>query len=188
MSADLGKQIFIDLSIGYQEIIVTEPCQIFGVFIGRGSTEITSTLDIVHAKPHLTSVTSVKAILFDQSNFNFTGNLIIKKGAKHTDTYLKAQVLMMSSEAKATAVPSLEIMENDVKGGHGATVGQLDREALFYLTSRGLAHAQAQELLLQGFLREITDKLTDPTHKALAAGHLQQLQLALQLELEHNHG
>jgi Fe-S cluster assembly protein SufD len=68
---------------------------------------------------------------------------------------------MLSKQARADVVPALEIMENDVKGGHGATVGQVDEEELFYLMSKGLSRSQATRVLVSGFLRDVTDKIQD---------------------------
>jgi Fe-S cluster assembly protein SufD len=146
------------LDENYKKLIIEQECENYAVFIGSGDESISTVVDVVHEKPHLQSYTLIKAVLFDQSRFDLTGNIIIRTGAKHTDAYLKISVLMLSSEAKAKAVPSLEIMENDVKGGHGATVGQVDPEELFYLQSRGLSHSQATKVLVKGFLRDLTEK------------------------------
>lgn len=100
----------------------------------------------------------VKAILFDKAQFHFTGNLEINTGARDTDTYLRVDVLMLSPRARATAVPALEIKETSVKGGHGATVGKLDPNQMFYLQSKGLSLPQAENLLAHGFAREVVER------------------------------
>lgn len=156
------KQILLDLGLENQTVEIDEPTEIYGVFVGRDSQQLKSHINVVHNKPNLTSLTIVKAILFDSSVFNFTGNLVINQGARNTDTYLKASVLMLSERARATAVPSLEIMENNVKGGHGATVSKLDPEEIFYLRAKGLSLENATSLLLHGFLNEISSKIVDP--------------------------
>lgn len=169
------REILLDLTKPQSDIIVTEPTQIFGVFVGTAADEILTTVNIIHNKPELQSLTLVKAVLFDNSKFDFSGNLIINKGSKHTDTYLKASVLMLSKTAQARAVPSLEIMENDVKGGHGATVGQVDQEQLFYLASRGLSLSAARDLLIRGFLEDIMSKAESPEIKAEVSVQLAKL-------------
>ncbi|MCA9383849.1 SufD family Fe-S cluster assembly protein, partial [Candidatus Dojkabacteria bacterium] len=116
-------------------------------------------LDVIHKKPRLVSNTAIKAIVYDEAKFDMIGNLVIETGAKFTDAYLRIDVLLMNDEAKARAVPSLEITEDDVKGGHGATVGQVDLEQLFYLQSRGIEIAQAEQILVEGFVQELLDKV-----------------------------
>jgi len=153
------KKIVLDLTKPKQEILITEDSEIYGVFMGHGQEKLTTEITIRHKKPNLKSLTIVKAVVFDKSVFDITGNLVIDKGAKFTDAYLKLEALMMSNESMARVVPSLEITENDVKGGHGATVGQVDQEQLFYLQSRGLSKSEAEELLVEGFLADIIAKI-----------------------------
>lgn len=149
------KQLILDLNQGYNKIEISEDTEIIGLFIGKDKQQIETRLDIVHKKPRLKSLTVVKAVVYDESRFDMTGDLIIEKGAKFTDAYLKIDVLIVDPTASARAVPSLEITEDDVKGGHGATIGQLDKEQLFYLQSRGLSHRQAEKVLIEGFISDI---------------------------------
>lgn len=154
------KKIILDLTEAKQVLEISEDTEIFGLFIGHGTEQIKGTLEIVHRKPDLKSLTLIKAVVYDQASFDLTGNLVIKKGAKLTDAYLRIDALMMSTESRARAVPSLEITENDVKGGHGATVGQVDQEQLFYLQSRGLNRNEAEEVLVEGFIADIKEKIS----------------------------
>lgn len=153
------KIIKVDLTINEQTIIITEDSEIIGIFVGKGNTKILTTLNVVHKLPNLKSLTTIKAVLFDSSSIDMTGNLVISKGAKNTDAYLRLDALMMSSTAKARVVPGLEITENDVKGGHGATVGRVNKEQLFYLRSRGISQKRTEKLLVDGFLAEILSKI-----------------------------
>jgi len=155
------KQIILDLTKPDQTIEVTEDAELIGLFVGRGNKSLSSLLKVVHRKPHLNSLTSIKAIVYDDAYFDMEGMLVIETGAADTDAYLRIDVLLMSDEARARAVPSLEITEDSVKGGHGATVGQIDREQLFYLTSRGLPLAEAEALLVEGFVRELIERVAD---------------------------
>lgn len=152
-------KIILNLEKPNQEILITEDSEIYGVFIGRNKDKLTTNLTIKHQKPNLKSLTIIKAVLFDEAYFSITGNLVINKGAKHTDAYLKLETLIMSSSAMARVIPSLEITENDVKGGHGATVGPVDQEQIFYLQSRGLSEKQAEKVLVDGFLSDIIKKI-----------------------------
>lgn len=149
------KTIKLDLTKPNIEILINEDTEIYGVFVGKDEMQLKTELTVTHLKPNLKSLTIVKAVVFDKSSFDMVGNLVIRTGAKNTDAYLRLDALIMSSEASARVIPSLEITENDVKGGHGATVGQVDQEQLFYLQSRGLSHKQSEELLVEGFLSDI---------------------------------
>lgn len=153
------KKILLDLTKPNQDIEITQDSEIYGLFVGKKDESLVTRLSIIHKKPNLKSLTMIKAVVYDHSNFDATGNLIIQKGAKHTDAYLRLDALIMSEDASARVVPGLEITENDVKGGHGATVGMVDKEQLFYLQSRGLDQAQAEKLLVVGFLYDITQKI-----------------------------
>lgn len=152
------QKIWLDLRKTEELIEITEPTEIYGLFIGSGEESRQQELRVVHRKPNLSSLVTVKAVLLDKSQFDFTGTLQIETGAKGTDTYLRADVLMLSDNAHARAVPALEIEETDVKGGHGATVGKLDQDLLFYLTSRGLSRREATTLMVEGFLAGLASK------------------------------
>ncbi|MBN1915932.1 SufD family Fe-S cluster assembly protein [Candidatus Dojkabacteria bacterium] len=154
------KKIVLDFKKENQEIEINEDSEILGLYIGKKNDSANLKLKIIHKKPYLKSNVLIKAVLWDKSKLNFEGDIIIEKGARNTDTYLKADVLIMSEDASARAVPSLEIKEDEVKGGHGATVGQIDQKQLFYLRSRGLPHKEAENVLVEGFIKEITSKMT----------------------------
>lgn len=172
------KQIIINLTQLTEPILkieIDEPTEILGLFIGTGNDSCQFRLEVIHKQPQLSSLTLIKAVLFDQAQFDFEGDIIIKTGAKYTDSYLKAAVLMLSRQAKARAVPALEIMENDVKGGHGATVGRVDEEELFYLSSRGLSRTEATRVLVNGFLRDLIDRVTDQAQLTKLSQYLKKL-------------
>ncbi len=157
------KQIILNFSevkLGQSQdktVEITEDTQLLGIFVGREKQNVQMKLRVVHKKPGLKSLTLVKAVLLERSKFDFTGELVIEKGAQLTDTYLRCDVLMMSPQASAKAVPCLEISETNVKGGHGATVGMIDSEQLFLCMSRGMSLADAQYLLAKAFVRQVAD-------------------------------
>jgi Fe-S cluster assembly protein SufD len=91
-------------------------------------------------------------VLDDEARLDLETLLIVEKGARQTNSYLKLETLLISEKAHARVVPALEIMEDDVKSGHGATVTQIDKDQLDYLRSRGLNEKQAQRLIIKGFL------------------------------------
>ncbi|MEP7103725.1 MAG: SufD family Fe-S cluster assembly protein [Candidatus Dojkabacteria bacterium] len=143
----------IQLVNGTQEIEIKEDMEINAMFVGRDSDEVKIKLDFVHSKPGLKSRINIKAVVFDKARFDLEGILKINKGAIGTDTYLKIDCLVMSESAFARAVPSLEIKESEVKGGHGATIGYLDPMQTYYLTSRGMSKKKAENILVDAFIR-----------------------------------
>jgi Fe-S cluster assembly protein SufD len=155
------KQIILDLTQKNIELEITEDSEIIGVFVGTKDMIIDTNINLIHNAPHIQSRTNIRALLFDNAKFNILCNLIINKGAKETDAYFKIDALKMSSESSAIITPSLEIMEDDVKGGHGATVGQINADQLNYLLTRGLDIKTAKQLIVFGFVRELIEKIQD---------------------------
>lgn len=145
------------LNLNNSSIDIVENTKYVGLFIGKSDEQLSSALNFIHTIPNLTSSIHIKAVLFDNAQLNFRGNLAIKKGAIKTNTYLKIDVLLLSKNAKAIATPSLEIQENDVKAGHGATIGTIDQDQFFYLQSRGFDKAHAEKIIAEGFVHEVKD-------------------------------
>ena len=112
---------------------------------------------IEHVAPHTRSKQHFKSVLKERSRFSFEGKIYVRPAAQKTEAYQLNNNLILSDEASANAKPNLEIFADDVKASHGATVGQLDEEQLFYLRSRGLNLEQAREWLVAGFCQEILD-------------------------------
>ena len=126
-----------------------------GLALGQGSEHVDHHLLIDHAVPNGTSTQSFRSILDGHARSVFTGKVIVREGAMGTDSDQSNRNLLLSDDAIANTRPQLEIYADDVKCAHGATVGQLDEEALFYLRQRGLSPAQAQALLVEAFAGEI---------------------------------
>ncbi len=145
-------KIKLDLTKTENIIEITQDTELVGLFIGRNEDNVKTNLRIIHKNPHLKSRVNIKAIVFDKARFDLEGMLRIEKGAVDTDTYLKIDCLVMSEGAFARAVPSLEILESEVKGGHGATIGYLDPEMLYYMKSRGLSQKQSEDALVAAFI------------------------------------
>lgn len=112
-----------------------------------------------HVADHANSDLLYKGALDGTSRAVFRGIIKVHPGAQRTDAYQTNRNLLLSDEARADSLPNLEIEADDVRCSHGATVGQLDQEALFYLMSRGLARAQAERLVVMGFLGEVLSRL-----------------------------
>jgi Fe-S cluster assembly protein SufD len=106
----------------------------------------------------------------DMAKTIFSGLIIVEPDAQKTDAYQSNRNLMLSDEAEANSLSGLEIQANDVRCTHGATTGQIEPEQEFYLLSRGIAPAQAHELLVFGFFEQVLSKLeNEPLHEALRA-------------------
>lgn len=134
-------------------------CWVDGLYIvgGEQHTDTHSTID--HISPHCASHQIYKGILDGRSRAVFNGKVFVRRDARLTDAQQTNKNLLLSREARVDTKPQLEIFNDDVKCAHGATVGQLEEEELFYLTSRGLPEAAARNLLTYGFAEEIVEKV-----------------------------
>lgn len=147
------KVVNLDLTKMPGSILVKPNIRLVGKYIGKGSS-VLKTASVFNFKASQSiSRIDIRAVLYDQSSFDFDGILRIEKGAIETDTYLSVKCLLIGKESKAKVVPSLEILESSVKAGHGATIGYLNPVELFYLESRGLSRDKAQSLLINAFLK-----------------------------------
>ena len=133
-------------------------CRVDGLYL-VGSGQHTDTHSLIdHRKPHCTSRQNYKGILDGKSRAVFNGRVFVHAGAHGTDAEQSNKNLLLSQEARVDTKPQLEIFNDDVKCSHGATVGQLEEEELFYLLSRGLHPDLARNLLTYGFAEEIVEK------------------------------
>ena len=134
-------------------------CWVDGLYVvGDGQHADTHSL-IDHRKAHCTSHQLYKGILDGKSRAVFNGKVFVREGAQKTDAMQTNRNLLLSDEARVDTKPQLEIFADDVKCAHGATVGQLEEEELFYLVSRGLRPELARNLLTYGFAEEVINKI-----------------------------
>lgn len=119
------------------------------------------TLELLHAVPHCSSKPLFKQVARGRSKAVFQGKVVVARHAQKTDAKLMMQGLMLSDEAEILSKPELEIFADDVVCGHGSTVGALDEDSLFYLMSRGVPKAEAEAMLVRGFLKEVLDPIED---------------------------
>jgi len=133
--------------------------EVVGLVIGKGSDEKVIETNIVHAAPNTKSNVNVRAVLRGRALFSFRGNVKIEKGAKGADAYLRSDALLFDDAKMGDDTPALEILEKDVKAGHAATVGKVDAQMLFYLMSRGISRKQAEEMLVEGFVEPVREKI-----------------------------
>jgi Fe-S cluster assembly protein SufD len=130
-----------------------------GLFIGAGSGHVENHTLVDHALPHTTSNEIYKGILGDASRGVFRGRVVVRPDAQVTRAGQSNSNLLLTDHAEIDTKPQLEIYADDVKCSHGATVGQLDDDALFYLRARGLSEHDACMMLTTGFANEICDAL-----------------------------
>jgi Fe-S cluster assembly protein SufD len=129
-------------------------CLINGLFIGSESQHMDNHMRVEHAKPHGDSRQFYKGILDDQSTAVFSGRIIVHPGAQKTDAKQTNKNLLLSREAHVDTQPQLEIYADDVKCTHGATIGQMDEQAIFYLRARGISNDAARSMLVHAFAGE----------------------------------
>ena len=127
----------------------------------RGRQHADNTTEADHRVPHTTSNQVFRNVLDDASRSVFQGGVIVRPDAQKTDSGQSNRNLLLSAGAQADTKPELQIFADDVKCAHGATVGDLDKDALFYLQSRGIPTDQATSLLIEAFVAEIFDDLPD---------------------------
>ncbi len=121
-----------------------------------------------HIAPSTTSDFAFKGALRDEATAVWRGMIRVEKDAQKTNAYQENRNLMLSKKAHADSIPGLEILANDVRCTHGATLGQVDREQLFYLMARGLSRAEAERLIVRGFFQDILDRIElEPVRETL---------------------
>lgn len=137
-------------------------CHLNGAQLLDGTRHADTTTVITHAAPNCASRQTYKSVLAGKSRAVFQGHIHVHRAAQKTDGYQMNQALLLSAEAEMDSKPQLEIYADDVKCSHGATVGELDETQLFYLRSRGIPAHDARSLLVQAFLGDALDHVTDP--------------------------
>ncbi len=146
-------------------------CLINGLFMGNGRQHMDNYMLVEHASPHCDSRQFYNGILNGQARGVFHGRIIVHKDAQKTDAKQTNRNLLLCDDAQIDTKPQLEIYADDVKCTHGATIGQVDETALFYLRSRGLSEVSAKHLLLQAFANECLDRM----HPGLVRDHVELL-------------
>ncbi|MBI3894923.1 MAG: Fe-S cluster assembly protein SufD [Acidobacteria bacterium] len=134
-------------------------CVLNGLYLAQGRQHMDNRTSMDHARPHCSSRQHYNGILDGHAAGVFNGRIIVRPDAQKTDAIQKNRNLLLSEEATVNTKPQLEIFANDVRCTHGATVGQIDPEALFYLRSRGIAQQDARNLLIYAFAGDILDRI-----------------------------
>jgi Fe-S cluster assembly protein SufD len=131
-----------------------------GTTLARGAQHLDTTIRIEHSEPLGTSSQEFKAVVNGRAHAVFQGRIRVAPDAQKTDAQQVSRSLLLSSTAAADTKPELEILADDVKCSHGATIGDLDEEALFYLRARGVSEAEARRLLIDAFIGELIEHIT----------------------------
>jgi Fe-S cluster assembly protein SufD len=144
-------------------------CTLDGLYVADGESLVDTHTTIDHAKPHCPSHERYKGILAGRARAVFNGKIIVRPDAQKTDAKQTNRALLLSDHAQVNTKPQLEIFADDVKCTHGAAIGQLDDDALFYLRARGISEIDARNLLIHAFAAEVlaTTKVPGARERAL---------------------
>jgi Fe-S cluster assembly protein SufD len=144
--------------------------RVTGAYFADGTQHLDYDTFQEHIAPSTTSDFAFKGALRDKARTVWRGMIRVEEGAQKTNAYQENRNLLLSKTAHADSIPGLEILANDVRCTHGATLGQVDREQLFYLMTRGLSRAEAERLIVRGFFQDVLDRVElEPVRDALAA-------------------
>jgi len=165
-----GRLVRNDLEVVLEE--EGADCTLNGLFIGAGEQVIDNHTLLDHAVPHGTSRQLYKGILGGRSRGVFRGRVIVRPNAQKTVAYQSNPNLLLTTGARVDSKPQLEIYADDVKCGHGSSIGQLDQDAIFYLRTRAISEPRARQLLTRGFAQQIlaalpVAALTEGLHEPL---------------------
>ena len=143
-------------------------CTLNGLYLADGERLVDTHTTIDHAKPHCPSHEVYKGIIGGRAKAVFNGKIIVRIDAQKTDAKQTNRALLLSDNATINTKPQLEIFADDVKCTHGAAIGQLDEDAIFYLRARGLTFLEARDMLIHAFAGEILERVKiDPLRIAL---------------------
>jgi len=134
-------------------------CTMNGLYVGRGDQHVDNHTRLDHAKPHCPSHELFKGVMADKSSAVFNGKIIVRQIAQKTDSKQSNMTLLLSDGATINTKPQLEIFADDVRCTHGATIGRLDADSLFYLRSRGIPEKEARGLLIYAFASDVLDRI-----------------------------
>jgi Fe-S cluster assembly protein SufD len=144
-----------------------------GAYASRGRQHLDFDTLQEHAAPDTTSDLAFRGILADRSSAVWRGMIKVDPGAQRTDAFQESRNLLLSKRAHADAIPGLEILANDVRCTHAAAIAQIDREQLFYLRSHGLPRADANRLVIEGFLQALVERFEAGAVRDRVAGAIE---------------
>ena len=127
----------------------------------NGKSQVSLSTKSFHKVANTSCDVKVKTALFDSSQSNYEGKIIIDKKAQQTNSFLHDEVLLVGDNARNNSQPMLEIEADDVKASHGATTGRVDETQLYYLMSRGLSRVEAEKTIIEGFFESLIAQIKD---------------------------
>ncbi len=151
---DQHKQIKLT-EPGEYVIVLSEPgaeAVVVGSFAANGSDQVMVSVKVHHTAPNTKATTTLKGAADDQAFIKFVGSIVIDKNCGSSNSFLTERILLLSDSARAEAVPELEILTDDVRCSHAASVSKIPEAQLFYLMSRGVSREEAKKLVVEGFL------------------------------------
>lgn len=160
------RQIFARLDGEHAKVTLN------GATLARGRQHVDTTLVVDHAFPNGESRESFRNVLDEQGTGVFQGKIVVRPHAQKTDGVMSSRAILLSDHATMNNKPELEIFADDVQCGHGATVGRLDKDQLFYLMARGLPRYEAESLLIEGFANEALLGLENEALRAFLAARI----------------
>lgn len=146
----------------YYEVCLDEPeakVSMIGMVVGRGTQHYDATAKIDHVAPHTTSEMTIQSAVKEKARSIFIGNIKLEKKAVKTDAVQQIRSLLLSRDARADSIPRLEILADDVKCAHGAAIGSVEDEQIYYLLSRGISRTDAERLIVEGFFEDVVGKI-----------------------------
>ena len=132
---------------------------IYGLYVINSNQHVDNQTVVDHIKPNSISREYYKGILNDQSTGIFNGKIYVRNDAQNTNAFQSNKNIILSEKSNIKTKPQLEILANDVKCSHGATIGQIDKNQLFYLRSRGIDRSKAISMIIKAFIKEIIEKI-----------------------------
>jgi Fe-S cluster assembly protein SufD len=144
--------------------------RVTGAYFADGDQHLDYDTFQEHIAPSTESDFAFKGALREQAHAVWRGMIRVEEDAQKTNAYQENRNLLLSDTAHADSIPGLEIMANDVRCTHGATIGRVDRDMLFYLMARGLSRSEAERLIVRGFFQDVLDRIElEPVREALGA-------------------
>lgn len=141
--------------------------KLISCYAARGNEQQALITTVIHEAPRTVARTLIKGLVTDRATSERRGMIQVKKEAQLTDSYLADHGLLLSKTAKSTTIPSLEILADQVKCSHGASVARLNDEQLLYLRTRGIAESEGQALLLRGFFAQALVDLSESERETI---------------------
>ena len=154
-------------------------CTLNGLYIATGDSLVDTHTTVDHAMPHCPSHEVYKGILGGRAKAVFNGKILVRQDAQKTDAKQTNRALLLTDEATVNTKPQLEIFADDVKCTHGAAIGQLDEDAMFYLRARGVDETSARIMLIHAFAGQVLDGITSPVVQGVAR-HLVDQKLSIE--------